>query len=285
MSLSPLRPTASLGRFGAGLGRHAALLPTTLFALIPFIWMLSLSVKPPEEIFGSPFALLPQHWDAYENYSKALRAAPLARFMFNGAFVCFLILVLQILFCAPCAYALAKLKFPGRDLLFGLVLVGLLLPHQVLALPLFVLCYKLGILNTYAALVLPFIVSPFGIFLFRQSFKSIPDDIVQAARLDGLSELAIVWRIMVPMAMPALIAFSIFSVVAHWNDLFWPSIVIKSKDLMPPSLGAAAFRSVEAGSDFGPLMAGAVLIILPLLLAFILAQRWFIEGLASSSLK
>ncbi|AYG62091.1 carbohydrate ABC transporter permease [Rhizobium jaguaris] len=277
--------TVSPFRLGIGLGRHAALLPTTLFALIPFIWMVSLSVKPPNEIFGSPFALIPQHWDAYENYSKALSTAPLARFMVNGAIVCFAILALQILFCAPCAYALAKLKFPGRNLLLALVLVGLLLPHQVLALPLFILCYKLGILNTYAALILPFIISPFGIFLFRQSFKSIPDDIVQAARLDGLSELAIVWRIMVPMALPATIAFSIFSVVAHWNDLFWPSIVIKSKDLMPPSLGAAAFRSVEAGSDFGPLMAGAVLIILPLLLAFVLAQRWFIEGLASSSLK
>ncbi|MFS8113020.1 carbohydrate ABC transporter permease [Rhizobium jaguaris] len=277
--------TVSPFRLGIGLGRHAALLPTTLFALIPFIWMVSLSVKPPNEIFGSPFALIPRHWDAYENYSKALSTAPLARFMLNGAIVCFAILALQILFCAPCAYALAKLKFPGRNLLFALVLVGLLLPHQVLALPLFILCYKLGILNTYAALILPFIISPFGIFLFRQSFKSIPDDIVQAARLDGLSELAIVWRIMVPMALPAAIAFSIFSVVAHWNDLFWPSIVIKSKDLMPPSLGAAAFRSVEAGSDFGPLMAGAVLIILPLLLAFVLAQRWFIEGLASSSLK
>ena len=272
-------------RLGAAFGRHAILLPTAIFALVPFVWMVSLSVKPPDEIFGSPFSLLPQHWDAYENYGKALTAAPLARFMLNGALVCCAILAFQILLCVPAAYALAKLKFRGRDLLFGLVLVGLLLPQQVLALPLFILCYQLGILNTYAALVLPFVISPFGIFLFRQSFKSIPDEIIQAARLDGLSEFAIVWRIMMPMALPAVVAFSIFSVVAHWNDLFWPSIVIKTKDLMPPSLGAAAFRSVEAGSDFGPLMAGTVLIVLPLLLAFILAQRWFIEGLVSSSLK
>jgi multiple sugar transport system permease protein len=150
---------------------------------------------------------------------------------------------------------------------------------------LFILCYELGILNSYAALILPFIVSPFGIFLFRQFFKSIPDDIIHAARLDGLSELAIVWRIMLPMALPAVVAFSIFSVVAHWNDLFWPSIVIKSQALMPPSLGVTAFRSTEAASDYGPLMAGAVLVVLPLLVAFALAQRWFIEGLTSSSLK
>jgi multiple sugar transport system permease protein len=269
----------------SALGRHVALIFTGALVLLPFVWMVSLSLKAPDEIFRASFSLLPQHWYAIENYSRALTAAPLPRFLLNGVIVCASILALQILICAPAAYALAKLDFRGRDLLFGLVLVALLLPHQVLALPLFILCYQLGILNSYAALILPFIVSPFGIFLFRQFFKSIPDDIIHAARLDGLSELAIVWRIMLPMALPALVAFSIFSVVAHWNDLFWPSIVIKSQTLMPPSLGVTAFRSTEAGSDYGPLMAGAVLVVLPLLVAFALAQRWFIEGLTSSSLK
>jgi multiple sugar transport system permease protein len=269
----------------AALGRHAVLVLTGALVLIPFVWMVSLSLKPPAEIFSGSFSLFPQQWYAIENYVTALTTAHLPRFLLNGVIVCASILVLQILICAPAAYALAKLEFPGRDLLFGLVLVGLLLPHQVLALPLFILCYELGILNSYAALILPFIVSPFGIFLFRQFFKSIPDDIIHAARLDGLSELAIVWRIMLPMALPAVVAFSIFSVVAHWNDLFWPSIVIKSQALMPPSLGVTAFRSTEAASDYGPLMAGAVLVVLPLLVAFALAQRWFIEGLTSSSLK
>jgi multiple sugar transport system permease protein len=169
--------------------------------------------------------------------------------------------------------------------LFGVVLFALLLPHQVLALPVFVLCYKLGILNSYAALILPFIVSPFGIFLFRQFFRMIPDDIIHAARLDGLSELSIVWRIVTPMSLPPIIAFSIFSVVAHWNDLFWPSIVIKTTRLMPPSLGVAAFRGIESGNDYGPLMAGAVVVVLPLLIVFALAERWFIEGLTSTALK
>lgn len=269
----------------AALGRHAVLFLTAVFVLVPFVWMVSLSLKPPVEIFRGGFSLLPEQWDAVGNYSRALTAKPLPRFMFNGIVVCASILVLQILVCAPAAYALAKLKFRGRSVLFGLVLIGLLLPHQVLALPLFILCYQLGILNSYVALILPFIVSPFGIFLFRQFFKSIPDDIIHAARLDGLSELAIVWRIMVPMALPAVVAFSIFSIVAHWNDLFWPSIVIKSEAFMPPSLGVTAFRGVEAGSDYGPLMAGTVLIVLPLLIAFALAQRWFIEGLTTSSLK
>jgi multiple sugar transport system permease protein len=269
----------------AAIGRHALLLASGGLMLLPFVWMASLSLKPPGEIFRTSFSLLPEHWYAIENFGKALTTASLPRYMANGVLVCIAILALQILICAPCAYALAKLEFRGRDLLFALVLIGLLIPHQVLAVPLFVLGYSLGILNSYTALIFPFIVSPFGIFLFRQFFRSIPNDVVHAARLDGLSELAIVWRIMLPMAMPAVIAFSIFSVVSHWNDLFWPLIAVKSPNLMPPALGVAIFHGGEASTEYGPLMAGAVLVILPLVLAFIVAQRWFIEGLTSVSLK
>ena len=269
----------------SAIGRHAALLITGALTLSPFIWMISLSAKSRDEMFDPGFFLLPKQWHAWENYSEALTAAPLLRFLLNGTIVCSSILALQLLICVPMAYALAKLRFRGRNALFGAVLFGLLLPHQVLALPIFILCHKLNILNTYAALILPFIVSPFGIFLFRQFFRTIPDDILHAARLDGLSEFSIVWRIGVPMSVPAMVAFSIFSVVAHWNDLFWPSIVIKTTQLMPPSLGVAAFRGIESGNDYGPLMAGTVIVILPLLVAFGLAQRWFIEGLTSAALK
>jgi multiple sugar transport system permease protein len=267
------------------IGRHAALLVTGALTLLPFVWMIALSAKSPEEMFDPGFSLLPKHWHAWQNYSEALTAAPLLRFLLNGAVICSSILALQLLICLPMAYALAKLRFRGRHALFGAVLFGLLLPHQVLALPIFILCHKLKILDSYAALILPFIVSPFGIFLFRQFFRTIPDDILHAARLDGLSEFSIVWRIVTPMSLPAVMAFSIFSVVAHWNDLFWPSIVIKSTQLMPPSLGVAAFRGIESGNDYGPLMAGTVIVVLPLLIAFGLAQRWFIEGLTSAALK
>jgi multiple sugar transport system permease protein len=269
----------------SAIGRHAALLITGAFTLAPFIWMLSLSVKSPSEIFEPGFSLLPRHWHAWENYSEALTAAPLLRFLLNGAIVCSSILVLQLVICVPLAYALAKLRFSGRGLLFGVVLLTLLLPHQVLALPIFILCHKLGILNSYAALIFPFIVSPLGIFLFRQFFRTIPDDVIYAARLDGLSEFSIVWRIVLPMSLPAVAAFSILSVVLHWNDLFWPSIVIKSTQLMPPSVGVAAFRGIESGSDYGPLMAGTVIVMMPVLICFWLAQRWFIEGLTSAALK
>jgi multiple sugar transport system permease protein len=193
--------------------------------------------------------------------------------------------VLQLAICAPCAYAIAKLKFRGRDALFALVLVALLIPYEVLTLPLFVLCHWFGILNSYAALVFPFVVSPLGIFLLRQFFKAIPDDIIHAARLDGVSEFGIVWRIMMPMARPAVVAFVIFSVVGHWNDLFWPLIVVRSEALMPPSQGIVSFHNEEAGIEYGPLMAGAVIVVAPLVVAFLFAQRRFIEGLTMGGVK
>lgn len=265
--------------------RHAILLVTGSLILLPFVWMVSLSMKSPDDIFRASVTVWPTQFYGFENYTRALTEAPLPRYMGNGVIVCAAILALQIIISAPCAYALAKLRFPGRDLLFGMVLIGLLLPRQVLSLPLFILGYQVGILNTYTALIFPYVVSPFGIFLLRQFFKTIPDDVVHAARLDGLSELGVVWRIVVPMSLPAVIAFSIFSVVGHWNDLFWPLIAVRDQSLMPPPLGIMVFRNEETGNDYGPLMAASTIVVLPLVVAFFAAQRWFVEGLTGGAVK
>ncbi len=269
----------------AAFARHAVLLGTTLFMVMPFVWMVSLSFKSPDEFFQTRFGLWPETFHGIENYTRALTEVSLARFMANGAFVALSVLVLQILVAAPCAYALAKLRFRGSEALFALVLIGLLIPQEVLGLPLFILFHLLGLLDTYAALILPFAVSPFAIFLLRQFFKTVPDDMIHAARLDGLSELAIVWRIMVPTAMPALAAFAILSVISRWNNLFWPSIAISSEELMPPTLGIVFFHNEEAGNDYGPLMAAATLVVAPLIVAFLAAQRRFIEGVTMTSVK
>jgi multiple sugar transport system permease protein len=266
--------------FVGRVARHAILILTAAFALLPFFWMVSLSLKPPEEIFQADFHLWPTAFHGVENYRVALTAAPMFRFLLNGLMVCAAIFALQLIVCIPCAYALAKLRFRGRDTLFSAVLVGLLLPPQALAIPHFVLLYVLGLLDTYAALILPWAISTFGIFLLRQFFRSIPDEIIHAARLDGLGEFEIIWRIMIPMTAPALAAFGIFSVVAHWNDLFWPLIAVRREEISTPALGILLFRDDEAGQFFGPLMAGAVIIVAPLLVAFLIAQRRFIDGLA-----
>jgi len=272
-------------RFAGRVARHAFLILTAAFALLPFFWMVSLSLKPPEEIFQADFHLWPTAFHGVENYRVALTAAPMFRFLLNGLLVCAAIFALQLLVCIPCAYALAKLRFRGRDTLFSVVLVGLLLPPQALAIPHFVLLNVFGLLDTYAALILPWAISTFGIFLLRQFFRSIPDEIIHAARLDGLGEFEIIWRIMVPMTAPALAAFGIFSVVAHWNDLFWPLIAVRREEISTPALGILLFRDDEAGQFFGPLMAGAVIIVAPLLVAFLIAQRRFIDGLAVTTTK
>ena len=270
---------------GAGL-RFLFLLLMVLFTLVPFIWMLSASVKSGGDILQGGFALLPQDgWALIENYGRVLADVPILRYMLNGVLVCGGILFLQLLVAIPCGYALAKLRFRGRGILFGAVLLSLMVPVQVTALPLYVLSYLLGLTNTYWALVLPFIASAFGIFLFRQFFVMIPETVLEAARLDGLSELEIVWRIAAPAARPAIIAFSIFSVIAHWNDLFWPLIVITNQDLATPPLGILFFRNQEAGEDFGALMAAAVIITAPLVLIFLATQRRFVEGIAFSTLR
>ena len=256
-----------------------------LLLLMPYIWMISASVKPLDELFRASLNLWPERFYGVENYRQVFSHIPVFGYLWNGIVVCAGILFFQLLFAVPAAYALAKLNFPGRDLVLGLVMLGLLVPPHVPALPLYVAFSKMGLLNTYAALILPFTISVFAIFLFRQFFKALPDELVHAARLDGIGEFEIVWRVILPNAWPAATAFAIFSVVAHWNDLFWPLIVIEGQARATPALGVLYFRSDEAGDDFAALMAAAVIMTLPLVLAFLFAQRRFVEGIATTGLK
>ena len=265
--------------------RHVLLGIGAVFMLAPFVWMLSLSLKPADEIFTTDLRLLPQRWDAVRNYGEAFRKVPLHRYLLNGAIVTATIFCLQVLVALPAAYALAKLRFGLAKPLFALVLFGLLIPGHVPAIPHYIMLSSVGLLDSYAALVFPSVISVFGIFWIRQFFKTVPDDLIHAARLDGLSEFAIVWRIMLPTAAPALVAFGILSVVFHWNDYFWPLLVVTSPDMAMPALGTVYLRNTEAGTDYGPLMAGTVIITAPLVIAFLLAQRRFIEGMTLTGIK
>ncbi len=262
----------------------AFLLAGAALILLPFFWMVSLSLKPADEIFAPGINFFPSRLE-WQNYVKAFQEVPLLRFLINGVIVCGAILFFQILFAVPCAYALTHRKFFGRNMIFGLVIAGLLVPYHVTAIPVFLGLAKLELLNTYSALVIPFVASVFGIFLFRQFFATLSRDIIDAARVDGLSETAIVWRIALPLAWPAASAFAVFSVVAHWNDLFWPLIVVSDPNLATPPRGILYFRDEEAGSDFGPLMAAATMVTAPLVLGFLLAQRRFVQGITSGGLK
>ncbi|CCM80125.1 MULTISPECIES: carbohydrate ABC transporter permease [Rhizobium] len=259
---------------------HAVLLSGAIIMVFPFIWMVLASGTPESEIFNGGLLPVPTLAGTAQNYGAALTAIPLLRFMANGFVVCLAILTLQIAVAIPCGYALAKLSFPGRPLLLGAVLLGLLVPVQIPTIPIYVALAKSGLLDTYPALILPWIISVFAIFLFRQFFVTFPDEVLDAARLDGFSELSIAWRIMVPAAWPAVAAFSIFSIVAHWNDLYWPLVVTTNPDMMMPSLGIAYFRQAgDGGGQVGALMAGGVIVTAPLAALFLSMQRHFIRGL------
>ena len=272
-------------RFRSHVLGHGFLLAGAVFMLLPFVWMLITSIKPPAEIFTPTLTLWPRQFYGVENYHFALTSAPLLRFALNGVIVCACILAVQLLVAIPCAYALAKLRFPGRNILFVLTLLALSIPVQVPALPLYIALANVGLLNTYFSLMVPFFLSVFAIFLLRQFFKSFPDDIIHAARLDGMNEFEIVWRIVTPSAWPAIAAFSVFSIVAHWNDLYWPLIVISDAKLAPPPLGMMFFANAETGSNYGALTAAATILTAPLVIVFLFARRYFIAGITMTGVK
>ena len=264
---------------------HLVLIAAAAVVLLPFAWMVLTALRPPADVLAEPFGLPTGLGAAIANVRQAVTAVPMLRLLLNGLIVVGGIVTVQLLVAIPCAYALAKLRFPGRRLLFALVLLALCIPVQVPMLPLYLGLAKLHLLDSYAALMLPFLLSVFAIFLLRQHFRGYPDAVLEAARLDGLTQLEILLRLIVPSARPAIAAFVVFSATAHWNDLFWPMIVVSSTDMATPPLGLLFFRDGELGANYGALMAAALIVTAPLVAAFFAAQRQFIRGIAMTGLR
>jgi multiple sugar transport system permease protein len=263
---------------------YVFLVAAGIVTLLPFVWMVSSSLMPRHEIFAPGFRLFPSN-PTFANYGEALREAPLLRFLTNGVIVTVSILVAQLATILPAGYAFARLRFPGQVLLFALVLAALGVPGYVRAIPNFLLLSRLDLLNTYAALIVPFVGSAFGIFLMRQFFRQLPSDVLDAARLDGCGTGQLIWYVLVPLTRPAVAAFAVFSVVAHWNDFFWPLVVIRTSSLLTPPAGIAFFANAEGGENWGVVMAAGVVVIAPLVAVFLVARRHFIASLAQGATK
>lgn len=246
--------------------------------------MLLMSIKPAHEIIGAGVRLLPRD-PTIDNYTRVIRDTLIARFLLNGLVVVTLTLAGQILVSLPAAYAFAKRKFPLKQLLFGGVLAALVFPRYIAAIPNFLLVSRTGMLDTYAALVLPSLASPFCIFLLRQYILTIPEDYFDAARIEGCTITGTIARILVPMIRPALGSFAIFSIVVHWNDLFWPMIVVQHTEMLTPPAGIVFFADAEGLSDWGAIMAASVLVIAPLVAFFFSSTRQFINGMTHAGLK
>ncbi len=263
---------------------YAFLAITGLVTAFPFVWMVAASFMPKTEIFIPGLHLIPRS-PTLSNYAAAFNDSALARYLLNGLIVTSAVLVGQLLVILPAGYAFARLRFRGRTLLFFLVLAGLAVPGYVRAIPNFLLLARLNLINTYPALVLPFVGSAFGVFLMRQFFLQLPGDVLDAARLDGCNTLQLLAYVLLPLTRPAIAAFAVFSVVTHWNDFFWPLVVIRTSRLYTPPAGIAFFAGAEGGENWGVIMAAGVVIILPLVTVFLLARRQFVASLAHAAVK
>ena len=252
--------------------------------VVPFIWMLVGAFRPSSELTDVTPSLLPQH-PTLENFSNLFSKLDFATYFFNSAFIAVSVTVANLLFCSMAGYALAKLRFAGRSKIFALVMATLMVPGSVTLVPLFVLMSKLGLVNTYAAVILPFAAGAFGVFLMRQFMMGLPNELLDAARVDGASEWRIFWRIVLPLSKPALATLAIFQFLGSWNNFLWPLVALTEEDKYTLPVALATFAIGQNKADYGLMMAGAVALVAPVIVVFLLLQRHFTQSIAMTGLK
>ena len=254
-----------------------------VFFIYPFLWMASSTIRPEEEI--GDLGLIPSKV-TLEHYRGVFNRIPIFRALLNSVIVAGSITICVLIFGSMVGYALSRLRFKGRNMIFMLILFTMILPFQITLIPLYVLMVKLHWVNTYLALIVPYMISGFSILLFRQSFMTIPQDLIDAARIDGCSELWILFRVLWPLSVPALITVGILTFMTAWNEVLWPLIVIRDRAMMTmPQLVAMFHIGGQAEGRLGLKLAAAMLLALPIILAYSFFQKYFIESMATSGLK
>ncbi|MFZ0218525.1 MAG: carbohydrate ABC transporter permease, partial [Candidatus Dormiibacterota bacterium] len=248
--------------------------------VIPFLWMLSTSLKPESQVFTFPPQWIPRPF-TWSNYVQAVTQLPFARFFLNSVVYSGGVTILQLITSSTAAYAFAKLRMPGRNVLFTLYLATLMIPFEIIAIPDFVIVKDLGWYNSFAALIIPRAFTAFGVFLLRQAFLGLPTELDDAATIDGASRLRIFWSIVLPLSKPALATLAIFVFLGEWTQLLWPLIVTDSQDMTTLSLGLATFQG-QYGTQWNLMMAGSAIAIIPVLIVFLVGQRHFIRSVAMS---
>ena len=255
-----------------------------LVTVTPFIWMALSAFKPEAEIRQSPPTWWPQTF-TLENFEQLFTRLDFPQFFANSALVAVVVTLGNVLFCSMLGYAFAKIDFWGRDWLFRIVLGTLMVPGITLLVPLFVLVSGMGLANTYAGLILPFLATPFGVFLMRQFISSLPDELIDAARVDGASELRIFARIIMPLCRPALATLGILTFLGSWNSFLWPLVVASSEDKYTLPVALALYSIGQNRTEFGLMLAGATVVIVPVLIVFLILQKHIIQGIATTGIK
>ena len=252
--------------------------------IFPFLWMALGSVKTQREILASPPKLLPEH-ATLENFTQWFQELNFGSYFTNSLVVAIITVLGNIVFCSMVGYALAKMKFAGKNIVFGAVMVTLMVPSVATFVPLFVIVSNLGLSNTYAALILPFLTQPIGVFLMRQFIAGIPDALMEAARIDGAGELRIFFQIILPQCGPAMATLAILTFLSSWNNFLWPLVAAQTDDMYTLPVALSLYSTGQNATNYSVLLAGAVLIITPILLLFVFLQRYFIQGVAMTGIK
>ena len=256
----------------------------SLIWVFPFLWMALGSLKTQREILAKPPRLLPDH-ATLANFTKWFEQLNFSTYFTNSIIVAVITVLGNIIFCSRVGYALAKMQFRGKNIVFGAVMVTLMVPSVATFVPLFVIIANLGLSNTYAALILPFLTQPVGVFLMRQFMTGIPDAVIEAARIDGAGELRIFFQIVLPQCAPAIATLSILTFLSSWNNFLWPLVAAQSDSMYTLPVALSLYSTGQNATNYSVLLAGAVLIITPILLLFIFLQRYFIEGVAMTGIK
>ncbi len=262
---------------------HLVLISGAIIMIFPFLWGLSTSFKDMREVLANPFSLIPKHITVV-NYKNVVRSIPILRFFINSLIVSITITISQLITCSLSAYAFARLKFPLREPLFYILLGTMMIPQHVIMIPVYIILNFFRLIDTYAAMILPFLSSAFGTFLLRQFFMTVPNELEEAATLDGCSHLCFLVRILLPTAKPILATLAIFSFMWSWNNYMWPLIVTNRIEIRTLQYGLAMFKE-EGGINWSQLMAGTTIATVPLIVIFLLAQKQFIKGITLTGLK
>jgi alpha-1,4-digalacturonate transport system permease protein len=267
----------------ATIGAYGCLVLGTAVMFLPVLWIVLSSFKGLNEIYHIPPTFLPEQW-IVSNYSGALERFPFLRYLTNSVFVTVVATAITLTINSMAAFALSKYRFPGRDAIFLVILGTLMIPLQVIMLPVYLVIAKFGMANSLWGIIIPPSATPTGVFLLRQYMLTIPDELVEAARMDGSSEFRVYWQVVLPLTRPALAVLTVFSVMWRWNDFLWPLIVINQDSLFTLQLGLARFRG-ELVTDWHYVLAMTVLSILPITLVFAVLQRYLVSGIATTGLK
>ncbi|NEY72419.1 carbohydrate ABC transporter permease [Bacillus mesophilus] len=263
---------------------YSLLILVTILMVGPFLWLLSTSLKSgSENIFQYPPQFIPEKI-TLQNYVEVMKAFPFWTYLKNSTIVAFLTVVLNIIFCSLAAYPLARMQFRGKNIVFLLIISTMMIPFQLLMIPIYLLSLDLGLQNTYAGLVLPHATTAFGIFLMRQAFLTIPYELDESARMDGANAWQIWWRILMPLVKPSLVTLAIFTFVMAWGDFLWPLIILNDQTMYTLPLGLNTLAG-SFSNNWRYIAAGSVISVLPIIIFFAILQRHFIEGAMKGAVK